>query len=134
VKKEKRLIFKVHKDQLLNKNFQRVIMKEAKKMDLEMVLVLFTINKVVDTKVIGMIIKCKDMVFYIILMEEKPIKVNGLMILFMEKVFFLTKILPQCQHIHMSINLLINANYNSIGLAMTDGFKMIKNLAMANYY
>jgi hypothetical protein len=67
-------------------------------------------------------------------MEEKPIKVNGLMILFMEKVFFLTKILPQCQHIHMSINLLINANYNSIGLAMTDGFKMIKNLAMANYY
>jgi hypothetical protein len=72
---------------LLEYNFQKELIKDQYKMEQEMAMEHFIINKVVDIQDIGITIKWMDMVHYIILMDELLIKGNGKMTHFMEKVF-----------------------------------------------
>ena len=78
------------------------------------------INKAENIKGIGIIIKWMDMGHYTIPMDEQLMKVNGKMMLFMGKVFFITKS-PKKYMDFMTIRILINVKNNNLGFIMTVG-------------
>lgn len=108
-------------------------MKVPLKMGPEMVLEPSIIKKAEDILAFGIITKWMVMEHYIILMVESLTKVNGKTTHCMEKGFLITKNLIKFKD-NTIIPLLISVKINNHGFYMMDGFKMMKNLDMDNYY
>lgn len=102
-------------------------------MESEMDMVLFIIKREVNILDIGTIIKWMDMVLFIILMVELPIKASGKMIHYMEKEFYIIKTLLKFKA-NITILVLSSVKKKNHGFHMMDGFKMIKNQDTDNYY